>query len=373
MNPDVRDVATASPAPKQGSAMTVARNTPNWIIAVVAIGATFYWLRNALAPLAVAVILWLAIDSLGRALKRRAPVLPLWLALAASMVLVLGLVSLIVYVLARNIGEIAANAHLLQARIEAIALDIQRGLGFDGAPWTIRDLLAQASPVMVLANIAGAVQSLAGNTTLILIYLLFLFPAAAAFSRKLPAMIPDPEARVRAEMILGSIRTSIERYLLVQTAMSLLISVLSYATLSLIGLANPLFWSFLIFFLNYIPSIGSIIAVALPTLFALLQFPDWRGAAAVAIGLHIWQFGIGTFVQPRMTGASVNLSTIVVVISLALWGGLWGLTGVFLAAPLTVLVMIVLEQFPQTRWIAVLLSADGRPAPAVGGVGPAAS
>ena len=162
--------------------------------------------------------------------------------------------------------------------------------------------------------------------------------------------------------VLTAIRISIERYLLVQTAVSFIIAVLSYITLLIIGLPNALFWCMVMFFLNYIPTIGSIIAVALPTLFALVAFPDWRYAAIVAVGLHVWQFGIGTFVQPRMTGGSLNLSTLVVVLSLAFWGSIWGLAGVFLAAPLTVLVMIVLAQFPATRWIAVLLSADGKPA-----------
>ncbi len=86
-----------------------------------------------------------------------------------------------------------------------------------------------------------------------------------------------------------------------------------------------------------------------PTLFALVQFNDWEHAAAVALGLHVWQFGIGTFLQPRVTGESMNLSTLVVVLSLAIWGTLWGVAGAFLAAPLTVLVMIVLAQFPDTR------------------------
>jgi predicted PurR-regulated permease PerM len=93
----------------------------------------------------------------------------------------------------------------------------------------------------------------------------------------------------------------------------------------------------------------------------MVQYDDWRYVAAVALGLHIWQFGIGTFVQPRLTGSSLNLSAIVVILSLALWGALWGIAGVFLAAPLTVMLMIVLDQFDDTRWIAVLLSADGRP------------
>ena len=84
-------------------------------------------------------------------------------------------------------------------------------------------------------------------------------------------------------------------------------------------------------------------------------------AAAVFFGVSIWQFLIGNFLGPRMTSNSLNLSALVVLLSLAVWGGLWGLPGMFLSAPLTVLVMIVLAQIPGARWIAVLMSADGNP------------
>ena len=154
-----------------------------------------------------------------------------------------------------------------------------------------------------------------------------------------------------------------ERYLWVQTVMSLIITALTYVTLKIIGLDNALFWSFLIFFLNYIPTIGSIAAVALTTAVALVQFPTLGPVAAVFAGVGVWQFVIGNFIQPRMTGDSLNLSAVVVLLALAIWGLVWGIVGAFLAAPMTVMIMIVLAQFPSTRWIAILLSADGKPTP----------
>ena len=81
----------------------------------------------------------------------------------------------------------------------------------------------------------------------------------------------------------------------------------------------------------------------------------------VAAGVSVWQFIIGNFVQPRMTSESLNLSAVVVLLALAIWGLMWGIVGAFLAAPMTVMIMIVLAQFPSTRWIAILLSADGKP------------
>jgi predicted PurR-regulated permease PerM len=83
----------------------------------------------------------------------------------------------------------------------------------------------------------------------------------------------------------------------------------------------------------------------------------------VFAGVGVWQFVIGNFIQPRMTGDSLNLSAVVVLLALAIWGSIWGIAGAFLAAPMTVMLMIVLAQFPTTRWIAILLSEDGKPTP----------
>jgi predicted PurR-regulated permease PerM len=107
--------------------------------------------------------------------------------------------------------------------------------------------------------------------------------------------------------------------------------------------------------------------VALPTAFALVQFPTLGPVIATAAGIGAWQFVVGNFIYPRMAGATLNLSAVVVLLSLAIWGQLWGIAGAFLSAPLTVMLMIVLAQFDSTRWISVLLSSEGRPTAKTGG------
>ncbi|MFT5931055.1 MAG: AI-2 transport protein TqsA [Hyphomonas sp.] len=125
--------------------------------------------------------------------------------------------------------------------------------------------------------------------------------------------------------------------------------------------------------LNYIPTVGSIVAALVPPLFALVQpeVPAWIPGsapqdiyiyAAIVFGIvSFWQFSIGNFIQPRMMGESLNLSSLVVLLALAIWGVLWGIPGMFLSAPLTVLMMILFAQSEGTRWIAILLSSDGNP------------
>ncbi len=236
-------------------------------------------------------------------------------------------------------------------------------------PPTISDLFYSDTTIGLAQTAANSVSGLVGDMVIIMIYVAFLFVTANSFTRKFDNIFARPEDRERARLIGADVRRTMEQYLWVQTSLSIINTSLTYVTLLALGLHNALFWAFVIFVLNYIPTIGSIVAGILPALFAFVQ-DDWPAympqdelwcAAAVFFGVSIWQFLIGNFLGPRMTSNSLNLSALVVLLSLAIWGALWGLPGMFLSAPLTVLVMIVLAQIPGARWIAVLMSADGNP------------
>ncbi len=334
-----------------------------WVIAAGVIAAGLYFLREPLTQFALAVMLWLAIDGLAETLDKRIPFMPRLAALPIALVAVLGLVALIGYVVVANITAIIGESERYEIRLNEVLVQMHAAVGAPGQPPGVRDLIAQLNPNRLAAEIGDSLQNLISAAIFTLIFLAFLFPAASTMSAKLDLIFPDPARREGARDAFARIRLSMERYLWVQTVMSLFITALTFATLTVIGLENALFWSFLIFFLNFIPTIGSIVAVVLTTAVALVQFPTLGPVVAVAVGVSTWQFLIGNFVQPRMTSDSLNLSTIVVLLALAIWGAAWGIIGAFLAAPLTVMLMIVLAQFHSTRWIAILLSADGKPTP----------
>lgn len=334
---------------------------PLWIIATGVIAAGLYFFRDWLTQFALAMILWFAIQGLARRLDELSPRVPRWVALPVALALVLTLVAGIGVVVTRNVAEIAGNIAGQGARLNALVADLYRMTGIPGAPPTMDAMIAQADPAGLLRTIGAALQGIIGDAVFILIYLGFIFAAASQFPAKLDIIFRKREQRERARMVLTEIRTAMEKYLLSQTIMSLLITGLTLATLLIIGLPNALFWAFLIFFLNYIPTIGSLMAVVLATLAAAVAFPTPGPVIAVLAGVGTWQFVIGNFIQPRFTGDSLNLSAVVVLLALAMWGALWGIAGAFLAAPLTVMLMVVLAQNNDARWIAVLLSADGKP------------
>ncbi|MFZ2029838.1 MAG: AI-2E family transporter [Vitreimonas sp.] len=334
-----------------------------WIIATGVIAAILYMLRDALTPFALALILWLAIDGLAEWLDKRIPYTPRWLALPIALVLVLGMVTLIGWVVVTNISAMTSDFALYEARLDQLIAQVYATFQVRGPPPTLAAIAARIDPARLAGDVGSSLRNVASDAGFILIYLAFLFPASAVMPKKFNFMFGRGEARTAARDVMHRIRDSMERYLWVQTVVSLIITALTYVTLMVLGLQNALFWAFLIFFLNYIPTIGSVVAVALTTLVALVQFSSLAQVAGVFVGVGGWQFLIGNFIQPRMTSDSLNLSAVVMLLALSVWSAIWGLAGAFLAAPLTVMLMIVLAQFPGTRWIAILLSADGKPTP----------
>jgi AI-2 transport protein TqsA len=160
--------------------------------------------------------------------------------------------------------------------------------------------------------------------------------------------------------MLSAISGGIRRYIWIKTLISLLTGALSYAVLRGLGVDFAETWALLIFFLNYIPNIGSVVGVIFPTLLALVQFDTLVPFFSIAIGLTAIQLIIGNVVDPMLTGRSLNMSSFAIVLLLAFWGTIWGVVGMFLCVPIMMLMMIVCANVPSWRWVAVLLSKDGR-------------
>lgn len=343
-----------------------------WIIATGVIIAFLYWTRAILAPFALAVFLFLTIEGFATMIDNASRLIRIGMARVIAILLVLGGFIGFIALMANGIAEFGRDAGEYEEKINGLIRDAYTVVHMTGAP-TLQELLFNETGQRFFATIANATGDLSGDVTLILIYVAFLFIAQSGWTQKLDNIFPDFETRARVREVGDEARRGIETYLWTQTVISALITVLTYVSLVALGVKNALFLSALIFVLNYIPTVGSIVAAMVPPLFALVQpsMPAWvPGAppqdtyiyAGIVFGVvSFWQFSIGNFVQPRMMGESLNLSSLVVLIALAVWGVIWGIPGMFLSAPLTVLMMILFAQSRGTRWIAILLSADGNP------------
>jgi predicted PurR-regulated permease PerM len=325
--------------------------------------AGLYVIRDLITPFALAVFIWLIIDAFARWMDRLSPKFPYWLALMIAVLTVVASFIGIGFIIADTASDIVKQAPLYEAKIQNIFNWFGNITGQENVNFSsLNDRFGLSEKLQSgLAGFASSIQGVLGDLSFIAIYVAFLFAAQSSFPKKMDDLFPDRTRRAQARKVGERIRHSIEKYLGVQTIISLMQTVVSYIAMVALGLDNALFWALVIFILNYIPIVGGLAAVALPVIFAGVQFDSVGRIGILAGALFGAQFIIGNTIQPKMMGDSMNLSALVVVLSLTLWGALWGGVGAFLSAPLTVIIMIILAQFPTTRWIAVLLSADGQP------------
>lgn len=329
------------------------------LIAVIASGAALLWLRDILTPLALALFLMVMIDAFARVVQSRIPRIGRWATPLAITLFVVGF-GLMVVVVAENASAFIGDLIAQRPKIDNLIARVAGILGIQ-APPAIDQLFRQLNPTQYIGSVAQAFQNLASQSLLVFIYLGFLLASRHGFAQKTHRLFRDPAEFRHAASVFVRIRDGIERYLWIQTVTGLMIAVASWALMAAIGMQSAFFWAFLIFVASYIPIIGGFVGIALPPVFALVQFDTYWQALVLLVALQTTQFIVGNVVQPRMQGQSLNLDPVVVLLSLALWGALWGVPGMFLSTPLTVMAMVILVQFPSSRWMAVLLSGNGKP------------
>jgi predicted PurR-regulated permease PerM len=293
-------------------------------------------------------------------LEHRVPGFPKRAALPVALTVSSVAFVVIAYLVADNISSFVSQLMGYGPKINALIAEAGAALHVEVPP-TIGELIQQLNPSKYVGTVAGSLKSVAEDTIFVLIYLGFLLASRHTFKRKVVTIFPDHEEREHAVKLFERIRSGVERYLWVQTVTGLVIAGASYALMLAIGLENAFFWAFLIFVASYVPIVGAAVGILMPPVFALVQFDTYWQAVVLLAGAETIHFVVGNIVTPRMQGQSLNVDPVVVLLSLAFWGQIWGVPGMFLSTPLTVTAMVILVQFPGTRWIAVLLSADGAP------------
>jgi predicted PurR-regulated permease PerM len=211
------------------------------------------------------------------------------------------------------------------------------------------------------SQIFGPVSGLIATTSVILLYTAFLLVETSTFEQKMHALARDSETYARWRTITDTITKRVGTYLRIKTFTSALTGILGYAILKAFSVDFAEFWGLLLFLFNYIPIIGSFIATILPIFVALVQPGIGLGSTAlVSLLLISVQQGVGSFIEPRLMGNTLNLSPLVILISLAFFGSIWGVTGALLSVPLVSIIGILLASFESSRWLAVILSRNGR-------------
>ena len=318
--------------------------------------------KALLVPFALAVMVWFLLNALAKFIERmtfKKWIFPNWLSLSIALLTMLGLLAIVIEMISRNIGEVINTAPIYQKNIEALFKTFLQTFGLSNLP-SMMELAKQVDVTSALSKLAGSLTVIAGNTGIILIYVIFLLLEQRSLESKLNSLFKEPDRRKKIHEILTEIQRDIEAYIAIKTLLSVVTGLMSYIILIFLGVDYSEFWAFLIFLLNYIPTVGSLIATIFPALLALIQFESFTYFLVVFISIAVIQFLIGNIIEPRLMGRSLNLSALVVLFSLALWGSIWGVVGMFLCVPITVILMIIFSNFEKTRPIAILLSSNGK-------------
>jgi predicted PurR-regulated permease PerM len=345
----------ASPTPEP----TVARNALV-ILAVIAAGTTLFYLASILTPLALAMFLAVMIDGFARVLEHRLPHVSRKAALPLALLISLLLFGGTAVFVAMNGTAFITQLVTYGPRLDGILYQIAT-LAHVKDPPTIVSMIRGLDVSKYLGLAARAVQDFASTALFVVVYLAFILASRKGWERKAVGLFPQREERQEAMVAFLRIRDGVEQYLFVQTLTGLMVAILSLAAMLAVGLHDALFWAFLIFLAVYIPVAGGVFAGVAPPIFALVQFDGYGHALVLFILLQLVGVIIGNVVYPRMQGRSLNIDPVMILLSLAFWSGIWGLTGAFLSTPLTVMAMVILAQFDGSRWISVILSADGDP------------
>ena len=318
--------------------------------------------KNLIMPFILALFIWLLIKEIKKAMNKIGFVrrkFPSWLlSVIASvfMFLVLGFVTeLLVY----NIKALSHSSASYAANLDKMANMIN-----DTFDINLRSLLGDYATdldfAFILSTVVNSLTDILGNAFLIALYVLFLLIEESIFSAKLKAIFPESDRFERVDGIVRKIENAVTDYIGLKTLVSLITGVLSYIVLLILGIDSPVFWAFLIFLLNFIPTIGSLIATLFPAIYALLQFGELTPFLLVLVLVGLVQVIVGNILEPKIMGNALNISSLVAILSLSFWGWLWGITGMIISIPITVMIVIVFAQFPGTRPIAILLSGKGK-------------
>lgn len=331
---------------------------------VIAIGGILALLilgKSTLIPLMYGVVLWF----LSRYLKNlvnRIPIVqnraPSWLVNILVFVLVIFGLSLFSQLITRNIQSLLASGNLYESNINSVVDRLNAQFDFD-LYTQLTNQLKDFDYQSLISQLADSISGLLGNAAMILIYAVFLFSEEASFMVKFRKLFKTEADFTQAREMVTQINQSVSDYIRLKTLVSLLTGVIGYVFLLIMGVEAAFFWAFLMFVLNYIPTFGSLIATLFPAVFSLLQFGEITPFLIILGGLGAIELAIGNVLEPRIMGKSLNLSPLVTILALVVWGVIWGITGMLLSVPITVIMVIIFSHFESTRPAAILLSENG--------------
>ncbi len=331
------------------------------ILTCIATGVVLKELSDVLVPFAIAVFIFYIFKPVVVYLVQRR--VPMIVAILIVLFIVGALLFGLSMVITSSVKSFVTEAPKYGDKLQSIINDIFAAIRQNdflheytqNLDW--RDYVSVGSITSVFTSGLGSFASSVGDGVFILLYLVFLLAGTGQFIGKLNLAFSNNHAE-RLSQMAKNIDDQIREYIVTKILVSLGTALLASGILYAFGVDFALLWGVLTFILNFVPNIGSFVATLFPIVLSLLQFDSIVTPLIVAVLLVGSQLVMGNVIEPKMMESRLNLSPVLILVSLILWSWLWGIWGAILAVPIMSTIKIALENITALRPIAVLMSGN---------------
>lgn len=286
--------------------------------------------------------------------------IPRWIAITIAFLLLIVVFSSIGKILTENTQKIILSSQSIQTKMNALLGHLaDKGYSKTYLIDGLQNLLKQIDFQKLILGFYSTVSTIMSSLFLMVLFVIFFFIEQTNFAEKLVKIFPKKSQHDKVMTLLKTIPDQIQFYLGMKTLFSAITGFAIYIVLKIMDMEFAAFWGILVFLMNFIPNIGAIAITVIITIVAYFQWYDWAKVMIVFFAQLSVHVVIGNLVETHYLGRTMHLSPLFLIISLCFWGKLWGGTGLFLAVPMTVLLMIILGSFESTRIYAMMLSEKG--------------
>ncbi len=335
------------------------------ILAVIASGVVIRELQSILIPFVLAGLLSVVYRPL--VTKMRTWKIPMALCLLAVLVVTAGALWGMYMIISLSVDAAIAKAPEYQTRISQLNIEftdfIKRfSKTLSLRPGTIKPetWLNADSVASAASSVANSLVGFAGDSVLILLFLIFMIPGGEYFARKLRFAF-DGVTTFDVVAVYRAVNEKVRRYLGIKTILNAVVAVLTYVVLLIWGVDFAELIALLTFLMHYLPNVGSFLSTVIPGVVALVQFGSLGEALLIVLILIVLQNIIGNIIEPKVMGTSLDLSPVLVLFALAFWGWMWGVVGMILSVPIMSVTKVVLENVPSTKPFAILMGGNLKP------------
>lgn len=343
------------------------------LLAVVAGGFILHTLSGILLPFVLAGFLSMVFKPMVHILRSWR--IPFPFVMLVVMVISGGAFWLIYFIISLGVDQYNASSAFYSSQLKTVVLDIERSMGSllrtVGAKGSFRleKLLTAEATTSFATSQVSTLLTLASDGVMVLLYLLFMLSGSEVFPTKILSAFRGQRG-TEVLSLFQTLNARVRSYIIVKTAFNIANGVVTWVILEAFGVDFAPLIGLLTFLFHYIPNVGSIITTIIPAIVYLLQTGSLAQAGVLTVILVIVQNLIGNVIEPKVMGDRLELSPVVVLFSLFLWGWMWGIVGMILSVPIMSVIKALLETIPSTRPLAILMGSG--PAESTPGEAPVA-